>query len=228
MPLWDDEKESLWMLPGYLEGLEEAGATPIIFPLSEDAAEIDRLVAMCDGILLTGGHDVTPEIYGEEPLEGKVACCARRDEMETQVLRDAIKMDKPLLGICRGIQFVNAALGGTLYQDLPTQFPSATEHHQIPPYDVPVHEVKIGKDTPLFKCLGEERIRVNSYHHQAVKKVSPELTVMAESEDGLVEALYRPENRFLWAVQWHPEFSFKTDANGKKIFRAFVEAMDNK
>ena len=224
MPLWDDEKESIWMLPGYLDGLEEAGATPVIFPMTEDPEEIDRLVDMCDGILLTGGHDVTPSVYGEAPLEGKVSCCAGRDDMEKLVLAKAMRDDKPVLGICRGIQFVNAVLGGTLYQDLPSQRPSPVEHHQTPPYDVPVHEVTVIKDTPLFDCLGTERLRVNSYHHQAVKDLAPGLEVMAESEDGLVEALYRPGSKFLWAVQWHPEFSFKTDESSKMIFRAFVEA----
>ena len=225
MPLWDDEKESLWMLPGYLEGIKEAGATPIIFPLSEDTDEIERLVDICDGILLTGGHDVTPSVYGEEPLEGKVSCCIARDNMEKHVLEDAMKKDKPVLGICRGIQFINACLGGTLYQDLPTQHPSEIEHHQTPPYDVPVHDVIIRNATPLYDCLGTDTISVNSYHHQAVKVVAPGLEVMAESEDGIVEALYKPFYSFLWAVQWHPEFSYKTDDNSKKIFKAFVDSL---
>ena len=225
MPLWDDEKESLWMLPGYLEGIKEAGATPIIFPLTEDPDEIERLVDICDGILLTGGHDVTPSVYGEEPLEGKVSCCIARDNMEKHVLEDAIKKDKPILGICRGIQFINACLGGTLYQDLPTQHPSDIEHHQTPPYDVPVHDVIIRNATPLYDCLVTDTISVNSYHHQAVKVVAPGLEVMAESEDGIVEALYKPFYSFLWAVQWHPEFSYKTDDNSKKIFKAFVDSL---
>ena len=225
MPLWDDEKESLWMLPGYLEGIKEAGATPIIFPLTEDPDEIERLVDICDGILLTGGHDVTPSIYGEESLEGKVSCCIARDNMEKHVLEDAMKKDKPILGICRGIQFINACLGGTLYQDLPTQHPSEIEHHQTPPYDVPVHDVIIRNATPLYDCLGADKISVNSYHHQAVKDVAPGLEVMAESEDGIVEALYKPFYSFLWAVQWHPEFSYKTDDNSKKIFKAFVDSL---
>lgn len=224
MPLWDDDKESLWMLPGYLDGLEEAGATPIVFPLIEDKDELARLVDMCDGILLTGGHDVTPEIYGEAPLASTFSC-AKRDLMEKLVLEDAMLKDKPVLGICRGIQLVNALLGGTLYQDLPTQHPTKTDHHQTPPYDVPVHEVVIKEGTPLSECLGLSRIKVNSYHHQAVKDVAPKLKVMAESEDGLVEALYLPGARFFWAVQWHPEFSFRSDENSRKIFGAFVEAM---
>ena len=225
MPLWDDEKESIWMLPGYLDGLKEAGATPVIFPLTEDPEEISRLVDMCDGILLTGGHDVSPEIYGEEPLDGKVSCCRERDNMEKLVLEDVMKEGKPILGICRGIQFINAVRGGTLYQDLPSQHPSQIEHHQTPPYDIPVHDVIISRSTPLYECLGTDRISVNSYHHQAVKAVAPELEIMAESEDGIVEALYKPFYSFLWAVQWHPEFSYKNDGNSRKIFRAFVERL---
>ena len=178
MPLWDEKKNSLWMLPGYLDGLEDAGATPVVFPLIEDKDELARLVDMCDGILLTGGHDVTPGIYGEVPLAGTVSC-AKRDHMEKLVLEDVMLKDKPVLGICRGIQLVNALLGGTLYQDLPTQRPSQTDHHQTPPYDVPVHEVVIKEGTPLFECLGLDRIKVNRYHHQAVKDVAAKLKVMA-------------------------------------------------
>ena len=222
MPLWDDEKDSLWMLPGYLEGLQEAGATTVILPLTEDREDIEHLVDICDGILLTGGHDVDPSVYGEEALNGTVLCCKARDNMERLVLEEAMQKDKPILGICRGIQLINALLGGTLYQDLPTQHPSDIDHHQTPPYDVPVHDVFIKKDSPLYDCLGSDRISVNSYHHQAVKDVAPCLEVMAESEDGIVEALYKPFYRFLWAVQWHPEFSYKKDDNSRKIFKAFV------
>ncbi|MCR4788195.1 MAG: gamma-glutamyl-gamma-aminobutyrate hydrolase family protein [Lachnospiraceae bacterium] len=224
MPLWDDEKESIWMLPGYFSGISRAGGLPLMLPFTKDEGELDQLFEMCDGFLFTGGHDVSPEIYGEKPLEGLVASCKKRDEMESAVLRKAIEKDKPVLGICRGIQFINAKLGGTLYQDLPLQHPSETDHHQKPPYDIPVHEVDITEDSPLYKCLGEKKIRVNSYHHQAVKDVAPGLEIMAVSEDGLVEGLYLPKHRFLWAVQWHPEFSFESDENSQKIFGSFVDS----
>ncbi len=226
MPLWDDEKESIWMLPGYLDGLREAGAIPLILPLTAEEEELERLMVLCDGFLLTGGHDVSPEVYGEEPLEGLISSCGARDRMETVVLKKAIEADMPVLGICRGIQFVNAALGGTLYQDLPLQHPSETEHHQTAPYDIPVHEVSLVRNTPLHCLLGVERLPVNSYHHQAVKDLAPGLEVMAVSPDGLTEALYMPGKSFLWAVQWHPEFSFRKDENSRKIFRAFAEAME--
>ena len=222
MPLWDDEKESIWMFPGYLEGIQKAGGIPIVLPLSSDEGDLEHLVKMCDGFLFTGGHDVSPELYQEKLLNNSVVCCSRRDAMEKIVLQKVLELDKPLLGICRGIQFLNAALGGTLYQDLPTERPSVMEHHQQAPYDVPVHRVKILKDSPLFQCLGVEELLVNSYHHQAVRRMSPMLKPMAVSEDGLVEALYMPGHRFVWAVQWHPEFSYKTDVSSIQILQAFV------
>ena len=224
MPLWDDEKNSMWMLPGYFEGISQAGGVPIMLPLSVDKDGLDQLIEMCDGFLFSGGHDVSPEIYNEKPLDNLVSSCIRRDEMEAYILKKAIEIDKPIFGICRGIQFINAALGGSLYQDLPTQHKSEVEHHQTPPYDIPVHKVKIVKDSPLYNCLNTELLEVNSYHHQAVREVAPVLKTMALSEDGLVEALYKPDNKFLWAVQWHPEFSYKTDEKSRMIFKKFVDA----
>lgn len=224
IPLWDEKKNSVWMLPGYLDGINEAGGLPIIFPLSTSEEELGQLVALCDGLLFTGGHDVSPDLYNEEALEGLVSCCRMRDEMENIVLEKALETDKPVLGICRGIQFINVSLGGTLYQDLPLQHPSAVEHHQKAPYDIPIHEVSVVADSPLHRCLAVEKLSVNSLHHQAVKELSPRLKAMAFSPDGLVEAAYMPEKQFLWAVQWHPEFSFRTDPQSRKIFKSFVEA----
>ena len=226
MPLWDEKKDSIWMLPGYLDGIRQAGGIPVIFPLTTDEAELGQLVEMCGGFLFTGGHDVTPGIYGEEPMEGLVDCCAERDEMETVVLNKAMSAGKPILGICRGIQFINAALGGTLYQDLPTQHPSEVNHHQDRPYDVPVHDVEITEDSPIHKCLNVSRLSVNSYHHQAVRETAPGLKEMAVSPDGIVEALYKPDYGFLWAVQWHPEFSYRTDESSRLIFKALIDAIE--
>ncbi len=224
MPLWDDEKESLWMLPGYLDGIRQAGGIPIIFPLTQEENELKTIADLCDGFLFTGGHDVDPRIYHEEPMEGLGDTCTVRDEMEMILLREALKADKPVFGICRGIQFINAVLGGTLYQDLPLQHPSGIEHHQDPPYDVPVHQVTVAEDSPLHHLLGKGKLEVNSYHHQAVRELSPQLEVMAVSTDGLTEAVYMPGKRFVWAVQWHPEFACKTDEDSRKMFSAFISA----
>ena len=226
MPLWDKKKDSMWMLPGYLDGIIQAGGIPIIFPFTADEKDLRQLIRMCDGFLFTGGHDVDPKIYHEEPLEEFLDCCEKRDDMEVIVLREALIADKPILGICRGLQFINAALGGKLYQDLPTQHASEINHRQQPPYDVPSHTVAIVADSPLFKCLETEQLAVNSCHHQAIKVLAPGLQEMAVAADGITEAIYKPDSRFLWAVQWHPEFSFRIDENSRKIFRAFVEAME--
>ena len=226
MPLWDDEKDSIWMLPGYVDGVRMAGGLPIIFPFTEDEQELDQLARMCDGFLFTGGQDVSPELYQEKPLEGLVTTCEKRDIMERIVLEKALKADKPILGICRGIQFINAALGGTLYQDIPSQLPSETEHHQHAPYDIPIHDVTIIKDSPLHKCLKVDRLPVNSCHHQAVRELAPCLEPMAVSPDGLIEAAYMKDRTYLWAVQWHPEFSYRTDKYSRMIFDSFIKAME--
>ncbi len=225
-PLWDDEKTSLWMLPGYMDGVRNAGGLPIMLPLTSDPEELDQLSQLCAGVLLTGGHDVCPERYHEQPLSNLVSVCADRDAMELQLLHLALQQDKPILGICRGIQFINAALGGTLYQDLPTQHPSSTEHHMVPPYDRRAHTVTILKQTPLYDLLRVDTLGVNSYHHQAIKELSPQLAPMAISEDGLIESVYMPGEKFLWATQWHPEFSWKSDEASRKIFRAFVQTCE--
>ncbi len=222
LPLWDDEKNSLWMLPGYLEGITAAGGLPFVLPLTVENSDIRQLCGMCGGFLFTGGHDVCPSLYGEKPLNHSVVSCRKRDMMEQEVLSYALETGKPLLGICRGIQFLNAALGGTLYQDLPLQHPSAIDHHMSPPYDRTCHLVHLVKDSPLYQLLGLQTLGVNSYHHQAIREVAPSLTVMAVSEDDLVEAVCMKDQKFVWAVQWHPEFSYRSDEYSQKIFDAFV------
>lgn len=225
LPLVDDEKDSLWMLPGYLNGVRQAGGLPIMLPLTTNGSEILQLVEMCDGFLFTGGHDVAPELYDETELDGLVVKNPTRDHMETTLLKLALEQNKPVLGICRGIQFINVALGGSLYQDIPTQHPSEINHRQEKPYHVPSHKVNLVKGSPLSVMLGGiDELMVNSYHHQAVKEVAPTLQVMATSEDGLVEAVCRLDVHFLWAVQWHPEFAYVSDPPSAKIFNAFVKA----
>lgn len=225
MPLWDDEKKSIWMLPGYLDGLKAAGLDAFIFPLTDDAEELERLMRLCDGFLLTGGHDVNPALYGERPVNGSVVWNDVRDQMDAFVLRHAIAEDKAVLGICRGIQLINAALGGTLFQDLPLEHPSGVEHHMTAPYDRACHRVKILPETPLYDLIGKCRIEVNSIHHQAVRRIAPDLRKMAVSEDGLTEAVYMPDKRFVWGIQWHPEYWFETNADCMKIFCCFAAHM---
>ena len=221
-PLVDIKRESLWMFPGYFDLVKQAGGLPVMLPLTEDDGTIRQIVSTFDGFLFTGGQDVSPELYHEKPLRATLEVCPKRDRMELKLLKLAMEADKPILGICRGIQFINVALGGTLYQDLPLQHKSIINHHQSPPYDKPAHKVTLLPSTPLIDLLKEKTIAVNSYHHQAIKDLAKSLSVMAISEDGLIEAVYNTECNYLWAVQWHPEYSYEIDITSIQIFKAFI------
>ena len=224
VPLYDFAKESLWMLPGYMAGIEDAGGIPVMLPLTADGGILQALVGTLDGFLFTGGQDVSPALYGAAVSPACGETCPARDAMEPKLLAAALDADKPVFGICRGIQLLNACLGGTLYQDLPTEHGCAVDHRMTPPYDRAVHEVTVLADTPLAALLGKTRLGVNSYHHQAVKALAPCLCPMAVADDGIVEAAYLPGKRFCMAVQWHPEFSYKTDAQSRALLAAFVRA----
>lgn len=222
VPLVDIERESYWMLPGYMKGIEQAGGIPLMLPLTSDEENLQQLAEELDGFLYAGGQDISPNLYAQRRSRMCGQCCHERDEMETILFRMVYEQDKPLLGICRGIQCINVVMGGTLYQDLPSEHSSDTEHHQIPPYDVPVHSVKIIGDSPLYKLLKKETLMVNSYHHQAILTLAPKVSAMAVSEDGLIEAVCVPKKRFIWGIQWHPELSCLVDENSRKIFSEFI------
>lgn len=222
VPLVDRERESYWMLPGYMRGIEKAGGIPVMLPLTSDEKALEQLGEALDGFLFTGGQDVSPNVYGAEPAPACGERCEERDEMEKILFRAVYGRNKPVFGICRGIQFINAVMGGTLYQDIPTEHPSGVCHRQAAPYDIPAHPVKMVADSPLQRLFTSDVLMVNSCHHQAIKTMADGLSAMAYSEDGLVEAVYAPDRDFLWAVQWHPEFSCESDENSRQILREFV------
>ena len=226
LPLYDTEKESFWMLPGYLKGIEDAGGVPVILPLTSDEEVILQLAKQCDGFLFTGGHDVNPSMYGEQTEKTCGETCPERDTMENLLLKYVIELDKPALGICRGLQLWNVVLGGTLYQDLPTQRHSAIIHKQKPPYTEPIHTVTIEKDTLLYEILQTDSLNVNSYHHQGIKNLSNRLQVAAHAQDGLIEAVIMLDKKFMLAVQWHPEFIYTMDTQHFQLFLAFVESCE--
>ena len=225
IPLWDEKKDCIWMLPGYMKGLEEAGAVPVILPLTVSLIVLKRTVDSFDAFLFTGGHDVDPKLYSQAKTDRCGVVCEARDQMEACLFREAVlNQNKPALGICRGIQLFNALLGGSLYQDLPTEFSSSVSHAQRPPYDVPAHTVRLLPDSPLGRLAGKEYLEVNSYHHQGINRIAEGLEIMALADDGLVEAVYMPDRCWVWAVQWHPEFSPNDEAS-KKLFASFVRAV---
>jgi putative glutamine amidotransferase len=224
IPLYDIERESLWMLPGYFDGIRDAGGLPFMLPLDIPPEDLLQLCKLCDGFLFTGGQDVDPELYHESvhPLCGEI--CKQRDSIEKTVFNMAYREDIPVLGICRGIQLINVLMGGSLYQDLTAEFSGTvhTQHCMTPPYNKAAHTVEIVDGTPLGKLLQMKEINVNSYHHQAVRRLAPGLTAMGYSPDGIVEAVYCKDRKFLWLVQWHPEFNYKVEATSALIFREFV------
>lgn len=195
MPLYDSEKESIWMLPNYLQLIEKNGGIPLIVPLTNKQETLDYFLETCDGFLFTGGQDVSPMLYGEETHANCGEVCLLRDEMETYCFQRALALDKPVLGICRGIQLFNVVLGGTLYQDLPSEFSSSVNHQMTRSYHRKQHEVTLASESLLFKILAKEQLSVNSYHHQGIKTLSPKLKIAATSQDGLIEAVYLPTKR---------------------------------
>ena len=219
-PLWDAERKSVWMLPDYLEGIKAGGGVPVVLPIEMSEEDANRIVETCDGFLFTGGQDVAPEFYGMKDTTGTIIPSPERDRLEMLLLEKALQADKAVLGICRGLQFINAFLGGTLWQDLPSQHPSDIVHRQGKPYGVPTHKVMLEGD--LKTLLGKDILEVNTLHHQAVKDLADGLAPMAVAPDGIIEAARMPGMRFVWAVQWHPEYMFKTDADSLAIFSCFV------
>ena len=220
-PLWDAERKSVWMLPDYLEGIKAGGGIPVVLPIEMSEEDANRIVETCDGFLFTGGQDVSPELYGTMDATGTIIPSPERDRLETLLLKKALQADKAVLGICRGLQFINVFFGGTLWQDLPSQHPSDIVHRQGKPYGVPTHKVILKGD--LKTQLGKDILEVNTLHHQAVKDLAGDLIPMAISPDGLIEAARMPGKRFVWAVQWHPEYMFKTDADSLSLFSHFVK-----
>ena len=206
-PLWDTERKSVWMLPDYLDGIRAAGGIPVVLPLEMSEKDADRIVETCDGFLFTGGQDV--------------GSCPERDKLEMLLISKALPSDKAILGICRGLQFINVFQGGTLWQDLPSQHPSEIVHRQGKPYGTPTHKVMLSGD--LSKLLGKETLEVNTLHHQAAKELGENLEMMAVAPDGIIEAFQMEGKRFVWAVQWHPEYMFRTDPDSLAIFLCFVK-----
>lgn len=207
----------------YSRALWEAGAAPVLLPTLEHAEATDYL-ARLDGLLLSGGYDVCPSLYGEEALNETVRVDEPRDRAELPLIRAAVESGLPLLAICRGIQSLNVALGGTLYQDIPAQIKTSLQHSQRAPRPTPTHRIAIRPDSRLAQIIGDTRMEVNSFHHQALKDVAEGLEVVAWAEDGVVEAVEAPQARFLLGVQFHPEEMVGEWEEARRLFRAFVAA----
>lgn len=208
---------------GIVEVIADLGALPFILPDAEGAEEAAAAYAsMLDALILPGGLDTDPTFFGEEPRWDLGETNAARDVFELAVLRAFIAAGKPVLGICRGMQLINIAQGGAVYQDLLRECPEAfIQHQQKAAGDVPTHHVRIEAGSLLARAVGE-RAYVNSRHHQAVSRVAAGLRVTARADDGVIEAL-ESEDGLLFGVQWHPEDLWRKQPEMKKIFADLLE-----
>jgi putative glutamine amidotransferase len=209
----------------YVRAIERAGGAPVLIPLLESPESVTAIRRRLDGLLLTGGGDLDPALYGEAPLPECGEPERERDEVEVALTRWALDERLPLLGVCRGMQLLNVVQGGSLYQDIVTQRPGAPRHDIIErPRGSRSHEIAIDPSSRLAAILGAPRQQVNSLHHQAVNRVGAGIEVVAWSEDGIAEAMELPDHPFALAVQYHPEELVPEDEASHRLFAAFVHA----
>jgi putative glutamine amidotransferase len=209
----------------YVDAILRAGGTPVLIPSVPDG-RLRPLYDLIDGLLLPGGVDIHPARYGEEIHERCGKITPQRDEVELHLARWAMDEGKPLLAICRGIQVLNVAMGGSLYQDLEAQARGALRHNWFPGFrrDRLSHPVEIAAGARLAAILGTTSLQVNSLHHQAVRRLGERLIAVGRSPDGVVEAVEAGDHPFAMGVQWHPEELVAADPSARRLFDVFVAA----
>lgn len=218
MPRMSTDPEPTVAQSKYMESPARAGAGMRWVELNDPEQAVQDALT-CDGLLLPGGGDMDPKFYGQERIPACGEPNLLRDAAEPLLLRAFLAADKPVLGICRGIQVMNAVLGGDLYQDI-----KPFEHLPHNGHWAKVHTVTVRRGTLLSRILGQDTVLVNSQHHQAVDRVAPGFTLAALSEDGIVEAIEKPDAGFCLGVQWHPEWLSDADPAMQSLFDAFVNA----
>ena len=209
------ENGKIYMNENYFNAVWNAGGMPVYLPRS--VYGISEYADTMDGLLLSGGGDIAPERFGEAKLGDSVVCSRERDEFEFEILNEFMLKRKPVLGICRGLQLIAVALGGSLFQDIPG-------HRQSAETATGTHSVSFSGR--LADILDADEANVNSFHHQAIKTLPDTLNIEAVSDDGVIEAISKPGYPFLFAVQWHPEGMRGGDGLSEKLFTAFVKACD--
>jgi putative glutamine amidotransferase len=212
----------------YYVAVASVGGAPFMIPLLEDEEALRALFDTLDGLFLAGGVDLDPPSYGEERAEWCGRTDPPRDRVELLLTRWALEEGKPILGVCRGMQVINVATGGTLLQDCTQQLPGSIKHDYFPnagfARDYLAHEIEVAGESRLRGILGSDRVPVNSMHHQGICRLGEGLVTTAFAPDGLAEALEMADERFVVGVQWHPEMLVDTDTPTRRLFEAFIDA----
>ncbi|MDY6037520.1 MAG: gamma-glutamyl-gamma-aminobutyrate hydrolase family protein [Eubacterium sp.] len=225
-PLYDYNLKSWWIIPGYLEGVLDAGGIPVMLPFTDDEDAVKALIHKLDGIIFTGGPDSDPALYGEKPVLKLGSTAPIRDITESLYFKYAYEKDLPILGICRGMQLMNILLGGSVWQDQPSQFPSEINHDQTQPNYIASHSIDIIPGTPIADWFnGKKELEVNSFHHQVLNRLAKGVEVMAYAKDEkIIEAIYIPEKKFCCGLQWHPETLRAGREEQNLVFHALIRA----
>lgn len=218
------------MLTPYLESLQRAGADTTLIEWDATDEELEQKCVSCSGLLLTGGNDLAPSLYGEEPLPECGQTDPERDSLERRLLKAWLKTGKPVFAICRGLQSANVFFGGTLWQDIPSQCPSEVCHRpsELQQIKDKVHTVSLREGGLLRSIEGTDELEVNSMHHQGVKVLGRGLAAEAQAPDGMIEAFRLEGYPWLLAVQWHPEHLSSSDPLQQELFNEFVRQTDNR
>jgi putative glutamine amidotransferase len=208
----------------YVDAIRRAGGFPVLLTPASDAEGIALVLTHVDAVVFTGGKDVDPAHYGEPLLNTKVSPEPERDAFELPLAQDAVARNVPVLAICRGMQVLNVALGGSLWQDIPEQVESALPHYQKTPRDESTHQLELVRDSLIWDLVGgTDALTANSFHHQATRRLAPSLVAAAHAPDGLVEAVELPGREFVVGVQWHPEH-LTAHASHRRLFEGLVHA----
>lgn len=222
----DPPIEILGLMPAYLQAVVAAGGVPVMIPLGLSEENLLAIFERIDGLLLPGGGDIDPTEYRGDAHVTMWGIDEDRDRVEFVMARTAVARQKPLLAICRGIQVLNVALGGSLYEDIATALPEAIKHdyYRIKPRNFLAHSVQVQPGSLLAGQLGKTETAVNSLHHQGIRDLAPDLTTTATAPDGMIEAVEVTGHPFALAVQWHPENLVEDDPNMLALFKGLVQA----
>ncbi|HEY9061641.1 MAG TPA: gamma-glutamyl-gamma-aminobutyrate hydrolase family protein [Pseudobacteroides sp.] len=225
-PWYDYDKQLTFIKKGYCEGVNKAGGLGVLLPMCTQPELMENMVQSCDGFLISGGPDVDPKYFNEMNLPFNQDISPYRDTLEIFITRRAIELNKPLFGICRGIQIMNVAMGGSLYQDIHSQINDRKliKHSQAAPRWYPTHKINVKKDSILSKLLKATSIEVNSFHHQAIKDTAPGFEISSLSEDGIIESIEYKNHKFALGVQWHPELMWEANSVFLSLFEGLVQS----